>query len=734
MSRENATFYYGAQYYRPPNPPRSQHRFHLERIKQELGFNLVKLRIQWNSVERKPGDYDIAEYDEIFDICDAIGLGVLAEINLETAPYWLERAHPEARYVSANGHPVELGPYDATQHGGYPGLCFHNAVVEREARRYLQFLIGHIKTRQSLQGYDCWNEPHLEPAWICDYWGNLGDRLYCYCEASRAEFRQWLQHKYGSVAAVNSAWGRNYVEFEDINPPSRHGTYADWLDWIRFWFDSLAAHMKWRYDVIKSCDPERFVMSHSGAVPPVLARANAFINNWALAKPVDKWGTSFAPKGHNWDLGTCAATMDLTRSAAGGKEFWISEMTGGSVYTGTGGLGGGGLGGAGFAKTPITRPKDIRAWNWLAIAYGAKAIMYWCYLEESTGPEAGSFGLIRYNGNITERAREAARSYSLISKYEKVIGEWKPEAQVAILYSPDHSNLLFAMEGTDERYGASHIGYYRSVWQADVFARYVTPEELAGLQEPILILPMCLILDQESGGHILSFVERGGILIAENRTGLFDQRGFLQPDLPGGGLSAAIGIEEGEALYSDPENRPLLNNPHNQPWPDPEYCGPPISFNSPASVEVRARNYLTSLSFENGESIGEWNGQCYAVKVPYGKGTVYYFGTYMGIALHESDPSALQLMHRILSDHIKPEVHGTMLRPRLITGEDIDILAVFNDSRNQVVTERVTLNPNYKSAQNIFTGEEFEIAGGDITVCVQPEDAGVFVLQKGDTP
>ena len=139
------TFLYGAQYHRPPNPPADQHDFHLTRIHDELEFNVVKIRLQWNWLERNRGELYLDEVEKILNRCDELGLGVLAEINLETAPYWLEDDHPESRYVNAKGVAMELGPYDATQGGGYPGLCFHHQVVLDEQERFLKLLISSIR-------------------------------------------------------------------------------------------------------------------------------------------------------------------------------------------------------------------------------------------------------------------------------------------------------------------------------------------------------------------------------------------------------------------------------------------------------------------------------------------------------------------------------------------------------------------------------------------------------------
>ena len=60
-----SAYLYGAAYFRPPNPPRHEHREHLTKIRQELGFDVIRLRMQWNAIHRQPDRYDWDEYDEI---------------------------------------------------------------------------------------------------------------------------------------------------------------------------------------------------------------------------------------------------------------------------------------------------------------------------------------------------------------------------------------------------------------------------------------------------------------------------------------------------------------------------------------------------------------------------------------------------------------------------------------------------------------------------------------------
>ena len=706
-------FLYGAQYHRPPNPPADQHAYHLERIKNELDFNVVKFRLQWNWLERKRGELYLDEVEKMFRLADELGLGVIAEINLETAPYWLEEKHPEARYVNAHGVAMELGPYDATQSGGYPGLCFHHKEVRDEMERFLSLLINAIKHHKSLLAYDCWNEPHLEPAWQCNYWGDTGDKLYCYCDGSYREFRVWLQKKYGSIEELNNVWGRAYNNFDQLTPPRRHGNYADWLDWMRFWYDTLGEHMVFRYNAIKAADPSREVLSHSGAVPPFLPRATAYIHNWKLAAGVDVWGTSFAPKAPDWRLADMSGVLDATRSAAAGKPWWVAEMSGGCLYS------------RGFRnKMPYTRPKDVRSWNWMSVVSGAKGISYWCYLTETTGPEAGGFGLVPFSGEITERAKEAARQSKLLNEVHPIIKDYTPNPEVAVLYDPDNTSLLFAMENTDELYSSSFMGYVRAIFECDVCAHYVTYDTFDEISEKVLIVPMCLTLRRDVAEKIRKFVENGGILISDAKMGLFDERGYLQPVIPSFGLNEVAGLREEESYCSDPSFKPAKN----ERWPDPIYNAPPLHISSPLSCDIATSEYLSPLRLEGAEAIGHYENHTVAAHNKYGRGEVWYFGTYVGISISRGDEASLRMVKEILKKYVTPKTSAEVLRPRIIEGADRQLLCVFNDDPYAVHTDEIKLPCGVKRAVSLFDDEKIELTTPTFSLTVDSDDVKVYEL------
>ncbi len=725
MGSKDKGFLYGTHYWRPSSPRRGQHKFNLSKIKNELGFDIIKCRLLWNWHHRSRDAFVFDEVHEIFDICEQVGLVVLLELSLENAPYWLEQEHPEARYVNANGRAVELGSQEATPSGGHPGLCFHHPAVIQEGERYIRRVVNEFKERKSLYIYDCWNEPHLEPAWCNNMWSNAGDRLFCYCDGSRQAFRKWLLKRYGDIEGINRAWGRAYGRLNQVNPPILQGTYSDWLDWGRFWFDELSANMAWRVRIIREEDSSRQVVSHSGAVPPVLPRANAFIHNWKLAGQVDVWGTSFAPQAFMWDLATCAEVIETTRSAAGDREFWISEMPGGAANI------------RGFRKTRAPRPREYFVWNWLAAAMGSKGTLYWCYMHERAGQESGGTGLVRLDGMDTQRSRAAAETGRLLKKYHGVIKRHCVEPDVAILYDPDNSTALLAMELSDELYGQAHIGYYHAVWECDLSARYITYATLGDLRQKVLIVPLALTMPEEVADKLAEFVHAGGVLIADCRMGMLDGNGFMRAERPAGKLAQAAGLREGEMVYSDPDNTVAIPSADGKlekersavEGMDAVHLGPAIKFDYPVAAQIRARGFITPLELEGAQATGKYDDMVLGAHHRYGQGEIYYFGTYVGLGLYRKDAGAKAIIKAILHKHLQAKVSGERLRPRLMRTEEGTILAVFNDSRSETVTEAIRLPEGFGRAINIETGKTVSVSANSLTLTVGPEDAVVVELK-----
>ena len=720
--------YYGAQYFRPPSPKRENHKRYLEQIKHELEFDVIKIWYCWNRCHVEPDRFDFDEYDEMLTICDDLDLKVIINTILEDAPYWLETAHPESRYVNSNQVPDILSGNATRPTGGHPGLCLDHSLVVEQAGRFLTRLANRAKTRPSLLGYDCWNEPHIPPSRSTNFWATGADMLYCYCPASIRCFRQWLKSRYKTLDALNDTWQYYYGDWDQINPPHRHGSFPDWLDWWRFWFDNLQQQITWRTDTLKAADPDHFVMSHSGGTPPLMPRIQAGINSYSLAKGVDVWGASIPPRALNWTTGMTAGALEFTRSAACGKDFWISELQAG--YTPT----------LGMRKFPRPEPRHIRSWNWLAAVYGAKGIMYWAYMTERTGIEAQSSGLVRLNAEMTDRSEAAAESYRMLRKYEHIFADRVPESDVAILYDPDSSTILFAQTGNDQWICSSHVSYYQIVWNADLHARWVSFEMLDTVKEKVLIVPMHYLLTPEAAAALRSYVEAGGTLIAENSLGAFDPNGMLHEQIPPYDLAEVFGLVEEENFYTWPDYESTFVDPvvtvaqgffrdFSGPYHDEIYNGPEIALSAPVEARFAAHGFLTPLRLTTAKSLGGWNGHCLAAFNQFGKGQAYYFGTFLGLAMFYGHPAAGAAISSILNQTLEPKVTGTTLRPRLVDNGKEALLAVFNDGRKDTHTDTITLPPRFTCATDVYTEQAVPIRDGAIEVSVGREDVAVLHLR-----
>ena len=129
--------------------------------------------------------------------------------------------------------------------------------------------------------------------------------------------------------------------------------------------------------------------------PPVDGGVNEGTNAWRLAEVLDAWGMSLFPRWQFPIIYHGAAKYEITRSNAAGKPFYLTELEAGH-------------GNQGLWRSPKMRPRDIRVYNWLAVAMGAKGIIYWNYQAEATGREATGYGLVARSGAATDRSREAA--------------------------------------------------------------------------------------------------------------------------------------------------------------------------------------------------------------------------------------------------------------------------------------------------------------------------------------
>jgi beta-galactosidase GanA len=716
-------FVYGTQFFRVPNPPRPMRRSMLENIARKNTFNVIRIYPTWDYFNPAPEVYDLEQIDEVMTICDELGLQVLLGIVLETAPYWLEHQLPDARYVDVRGRPQVLGGSPAQITGGWPGLCLDAPPVRDAAKAFIEALVTNASRHSSLFAYDVWNEPRLEPAASRDIYAGTPERLFCYCEHSQVAFREWLHRKYETVERLNDAWVRRFTSFDEVAPPPHHGTYTDWLDWRRFAIDSQTGQMDFRTSIVRALDPARLIESHTAHCPPIDDNSHAVLwatDPWALAERCDVWGASLFPGSlPRQPLALDAQRLDIVRSNARGKDFWLTEIQGGSTSQGV-------------SRGSVWRPQDVRVWNWLAVATGARGILYWAYHAEATGQEAGGYGLVDRAGRDTDRSDEADRFGRCIHDHEATILGYRPTTGVAVLYDLDTSLLDFAMAGNDERVAESHRGYYEAIWKSDVWANYVQPADLDTLLSGLLIVPWHLLGKQDTIGKLLAFLDRGGTLLLEARFGLFDDGLFHNAHVPPEGIADLFGYEEQEPYFqymdATSDTTQSTGVERSKPGMDALYDGPEIVVNAPVEGRFPAVTYLVPIRVLDAEPIAWCHGLPVGVRKRVGKGTIYYFGTNLGSAIARGSSTARGIVSALISDSIQPDVTGQNLRPRLVSSECGALLIVFNDNSHAQSDDLQLTRGGWTEARELETGVVVPIRANTLTLEVPANDVRVFEL------
>ncbi len=709
-------FIYGSAFFRPPNPPPEERREMLRAIARDYHFNIIRIYLAWVYCNPKPDQFDFSELEEVMRYCDEFGLRVLMGVIIEEAPYWLEQVHPETRFVDAKGGAQRLADSGNNVSGGWPGLCLDWQPVRDAATRFIQEMVKVVAPHPSMYAYDCWNEPHIEPAWPRNIWATPQDVLFCYCDKTIADFQDWLQKRYGTLDSLNQAWVRRYPDWRAIDPPRAMGTYMDWIDWRRFIIERSTREMTFRVNAVRSVNTQHLLESHAGLVIPVDPVAVTAINGWRLAEVVQTWGLSLFPRWFSYPVSLGAAKVEITRSCAAGKDFWMTELQGGH---GSGGL----------WRSPTMRARDIRLWNWMAVVGGAKGLVYWTYHSEATGSEATGFGLVNRAGRSTERVREAAEDNSLIQRHWDLLKSYQPKPQVAILFDQDNALLTYAMAGKEDPSTESFRGYYHALWNLDLMADFIQPESLEGNHYRVIVVPWHLIGKKETCDLLQRFVEAGGTLILETAFGLFDEHTLYNPVVPPHGLAEAFGYREGESfyIYESDEAHPTVR-PKNLPAPERIYFDAALEFTEPTAVKVKAKTFLTPLEISSATAIAKCSGFPVAATKKVGRGRVYYIGTNLGASISGGDAKGIELLRGIITPVAQAPVTADKVRPRLIEGEKKSLLVVFNDTAEDQPAV-LQLRKPYRQATELYGGQASLVGGKAVHVTVPYQGVSVLLLE-----
>lgn len=580
---------------------------------KELGFNTVRTWVEWSTCEPERGKYNFDNLRLLMRLADEVGLRVIIQVYVDSAPDWVAQEFPHALYETQSGNKVL--PQSA------PGACTDNSDYGEEVLDFYTEIAKVAVSYPNFFGWDLWSEPHIINWSAIDYVANV---QFCYCPGTKDKFRNWLMDKYGSIENLNQAWHRNFTEWNLVDPPrfSTILSYTDFIDWKTFIYEKLQSDMQNRYNAIRKADPNHLITAHAVGASLFQSPHNGYgaTDDFLMAKPLDYYGVSIYPK-HNhpdraWSVTTLQTVMDFTRSANREKGGWyVGELQAGK---GTISL---------LISDPVTAD-DHRIWAWSAIAKGAKGVNIYAYYPMSSGYEADGYGLINLDGSLTDRAIKAGEIAEIVDRNQSLFLTSTPEkAQIGIVYNP-LSQMTGGMQRRDYP-GAltnSLIGYFQSFSNHNIpvdfiHREHVEKNELS--QYKLLIVPYPVMFTREAAEGLREFVENGGYVLAEARLAWNDESGYASEIIPGLGLHEVFGVRENEVRMGENISLTLTDNVH------------PVLEGLNVGDKLKGSLFEQSLTPLAGHKIDilatTSDGSPALVNTTFGKGEAMLAGSYLGM-------------------------------------------------------------------------------------------------------
>ena len=140
------TFPIGVEYYRGPIPKRAVWDDDFARIRAS-GMRIVRSFSYWNHIEPAPGQYQLDDFDRMFDLAEKHGLYVWLDLTLAThgaCPEWLTREYPDIRAVDQYGQPSVAAGSAACPQGSMLH-CYDHPVWQEYGGGLLRHVVARYK-------------------------------------------------------------------------------------------------------------------------------------------------------------------------------------------------------------------------------------------------------------------------------------------------------------------------------------------------------------------------------------------------------------------------------------------------------------------------------------------------------------------------------------------------------------------------------------------------------------
>lgn len=661
---------YGAAYYHEYMP--SERLDKDIAMMKEAGLTVVRVgESAWGLFEPQEGKFEFAWMDRIIDKFHAAGIKVILGTPTYSIPAWMAHRHPEVLSEKFNG--------EKSHYGIRQNMDFTNPTYLFYSERIIRKMLERYASHPAVIGYQVDNELEARGVNNRDYF--IG-------------FRNYIKDKFGGdLSALTREWGMNYwgmnintweefYERDGVTNPS----YKN--EWERYNRRRIAEFLNWQCDIVNEYRrPDQFV-------------THCFMPAFHNVDQVESFRQMTYPAinvyhgvqdGQDGQL--IAYAGDFMRTVAG-NNYLITETN---------------AQGTGWDAKGQYPPYDnqLRQNVYSHYASGANMVEYWHWSTLHYGQETYWRGVLGHDLEPNRVYREFQRTASEIARIGKDIVNLSKENRVAILYSHDSHHALGFMPHahgggypTDVNYPVhlAHRALYTQNIETDIVP-CDSRRDFSGYS--MLVIPPLYVADDALLAAIDRFVAEGGTVVMMHKSGYCNEHSAVRPVCAPGPLRKACGFYYQE--YSSIPSMKLRGD---------NALGLDASNSIGTWYEFLIPETATPLAYADHPFFGQWP----AVTVNnYGKGKLYYIGTYPSQALMDRVVRIAAVDKGLITDS---EYTFPVIRRRGLNGDGRQLEYIFNYSGSSV-----TVHYNGQAAVELLSGKN--VAEGD-SIVLGPWDVAIL--------